>query len=138
MRTAPGQHAFMRLDRAGESAFAMPKKLRLNERLGKLREVKSYEAVRKTFGKTPALFVEGNIARPANSRRRCTFAGTGLSQQQRREIFHAIPQIAVVQLHLLRKDILPEMPPEFLHAVALPDQPPDDDMKRPPQLIENL
>jgi len=37
MRTAPREDAFVRLDRAGEGAFAVTEQLRLDERLGKLR-----------------------------------------------------------------------------------------------------
>jgi len=62
VRTASSQHAFVRLDSAGESAFAMAEQFGFDERFRKLRQVERNEAAHEAFSKAPEFLIEGDVA----------------------------------------------------------------------------
>src|SRR5437588_3000616 len=137
MAAAARQHALMSLDGAGKSALAMAEQLGLDERFGKLRKIERDKPTEKALHEAAFLFIEGNVAGTANCGGGGAFAGAGLSQEQRREVLHAVPEVALVKPDLLGKYILPQVPSQFPHARTLSNQASNYEMKGPPQLVED-
>src|SRR6185295_7950101 len=111
------------LDRPGESTLAMAEELRLDEALGKLRQVDRDERAREAGGEAAGPAVEGDEARAPDGGRGRALAGPGLAQQQRGEILHPVPERAVVGAHVVSDHRVPQRAPQRLQPRAITAQP---------------
>src|SRR4051812_5604758 len=97
----------MRLNRTGERPLLMSKQLRFNQCFRILREIQRDEASREALRETAFAWQVWDEAGPADRRRRRAFPGPGFAQQHGGEIFHSIPQVAIVPAHIVSKEIAP-------------------------------
>ena len=128
------EHALVVVDRAGEGPLAMAEKLRLDQRLRKLRQVDGDEALGEVGGEAPLVREVGNEDRPADGRRRRALAGAGLAEEQGGEVFHPVPERRLVAAHVVREHVVPQRLPEPLHRFALAGERVLDEEERAPQL----
>jgi len=109
------EHALVVVDRAGERALAMAEELRLDQRLGELREVDRDEGLGEIGGEAALLGDIRNERRAPDRARHHALACAGLSEDERREILHAVPQRRLEAAHVVREDVVPERLTEPAH-----------------------
>ena len=136
MRAAALEHALVVVDRAGERALAVAEELRLDQRLGKLRQVDGEEGVGEAGGEAPLGRQVGDERRAADGRRRLALAGAGLAEQQGGEVLHPVPQRRLVAAHVVREDVVPERLAQAAHRLAAPGERALDEVEAAPQLVE--
>ncbi len=110
------KYPFMVFHSSSKSPFFMAKKLRFQQRFGKLGDINGDECPGKTFLKTAFFFIKGNKTAPADCHGCRALAGTGLAEDQGGKILHTVPQYLIIQLNIVGKNIIPQIPLQLFHA----------------------
>jgi hypothetical protein len=108
--------------------------LRLDERLGELREIQRHESAGEALAERAAPLLKRDERGAPNRRSSSAFAGARFPEQQCGEILHAIPERSLIGADIVREDILPQPPAKALHRRARADQAALDEMRCAPDL----
>ncbi len=119
VRAGARQGARVAGDGAGERALLMSEQSALHESAGELAQVERQEQASVAFGERALR--PGDEARTSDGRRCRRLARTGLTQEDRGEVLHAIPQVPLVATDVLREHLRPEARAETSHALAATD-----------------
>ena len=85
----------------------MAEKFGFDQRFGKLRQVQGNERARKAFHESAPFGIKGDETRTSDGGRGRPLAAAGLSQNQGGKVFHAVPQVAVIQGQIVGENVVP-------------------------------